>query len=267
MAFEFLSLSGSLTRAHALESLLAASTLDDEDAELCVNATMVDRVDVVAATATRMRLARHRREHPNGHASIWLPRRARVAARYADMLNPLPDHVDIGQLPQTPAPAHYTLVPATQIPDGEAAMVAGEYVFDVCRRARISRRRAGYIAAAAMELSDNAVAHAPDAMDPPVLAVVSFGRERSVEIAVTDAGTVISEAEDPVEIVRGIPGRAIAGEPGFLAQILRRGQQAGVAVTVHVLAGTAELVWTAAQHRTIRSRYVPGTTVVARIDV
>ena len=91
MPFEFLSLSGSLTRAHALESLLAASTLDHEDAELCINATMVERVDVVAATATRMRLARHQREHPTGHVSIWLPRRSATAARYADMLSPLPD--------------------------------------------------------------------------------------------------------------------------------------------------------------------------------
>jgi anti-sigma regulatory factor (Ser/Thr protein kinase) len=266
MPFEFLSLSGSLTRAHALESLLAASTLDHEDAELCINATMVERVDVVAATATRMRLARHQREHPTGHASIWLPRRSATAARYADMLSPLPDRVDFGQrFPNTPAPTHYTLVPATQIPDSEAAVLAGEYVFDVCRRARISRRRAGYIAAAAMELADNAVVHAPAALDVPVLAVNSFGRARVVELAVTDAGTAVSDADDPITIVRSIPGRAIAGERGFLGQILRRGRQAGLDVTVEVMAGVAHLVWTTTRHRTIRARYVPGMTVVARI--
>jgi anti-sigma regulatory factor (Ser/Thr protein kinase) len=182
------------------------------------------------------------------------------------MLSPLPDRVDFGrQLPNTPAPAHYTLVPATQIPDSDAAMLTGEYVFDVCRRARISRRRAGYIAAAAMELADNAVIHAPEALDAPVLAVNSVGRARVVELAVTDAGTTVSDADDPITIVRGIPGRAIAGEPGFLGQILRRGRQAGLDVTVEVLTGVAHLTWTTTRHRTTRTRYVPGMTVVARI--
>lgn len=216
MPFEILSLGASLTRRHALEGLLAASTLEGEDAELCIDATKVERVDVVAATATRMRLARHRREHPNGHASIWLPRRAPTAARYADMLSPLPDRVDFGQqLPNVPAPAHYTLVPATQIPDSESAMLVGVYAFDVCRRARISRRRAGYIAATAMELADNAVAHAPEALDVPVLAVNSFGRSRIVEVAVTDAGTAVSEADEPTAIVRSIPGARSWASAGF----------------------------------------------------
>jgi len=266
MPFEFLSLRGSLTRGHALEGLLAAGTVDDEHAELCIDATMVERVDVVAATATRIRLARHQREHPTGHASIWLPRRAATAARYADMLSPLPDRVGFGRhLPNASAPAHYTLVPATQILDSDAAMLAGEYVFDACRRARISRRRAGYIAAAAVEIADNAVTHAPEAVDVPVLAVNSFGRARIVELAVTDAGTAVSEADDPIAIVRSIPGRAIAGERGFLGHMLRRAQQAGVDVTVEILAGVAHLTWATTRHRTTRRRYVPGMTVVARI--
>jgi hypothetical protein len=144
-------------------------------------------------------------------------------------------------------------------------MLSGGYVFDACRKARISRQRARFISEATMELADNAVIHAADAADPPVLAVTSLGRERIVEVAVTDSGTTISEANDAPSLVRQIPGRAIAGEPGFLGQILRRGHEADVALTVEVFAGVARLVWTSAQHRTVRRRYVPGMTVVARI--
>jgi anti-sigma regulatory factor (Ser/Thr protein kinase) len=265
MSFEIFSLSGSLTGAYALETLLERTGGGgDPDTELCINAREVERVDVVAATATRMRLARHRREHPRGRASIWLPRRGQVAARYADLLTPLPADVHM-PLPGTQPPAHFALVPATQISDGEAARLAGEFLLDACARARISRRRARYATVAAMELADNALVHAAAAPDPPVLAVASLGRERVVEIAVTDAGTAVSEATDPLALVRTIPGRALAGAPGFLGQILIQGREAGVEVLVQVVAGTAHLVWTHNRHRTVRVRYVPGMTVLVRI--
>jgi anti-sigma regulatory factor (Ser/Thr protein kinase) len=260
--FDFLSLHGALRRERALEQLLAADTVLGADAELCINAQGVDYVDVVAATATRMRIARHRRLHPAGRVTIWLPETAGVAVRYRDMLEPLEDRVEtMGS--SAAAPAHYTLLPATSIDDSEAARLAGEYVFDACRDAHISRRRTGYITQAVIELADNAVTHATGATDAPVVAVNSFGRERSVEVAVTDAGTGIADAADPAEILRTLPGCAIAGGRGFLAQILRHGQQAGVEVTVEVIAGTARLRWSRTSHATVRRRHVPGLTVVA----
>jgi anti-sigma regulatory factor (Ser/Thr protein kinase) len=260
-----LSLSGALTRGRALEQLLGAGSASAPDTELCINAVSVDAVDVVAATATRMCIARHLRQHPRGSIVIWPPRHVPVAARLADLLSPLPERVVLAGGPSASAPAHYALTPASVIDDSEAANLVGEYVLRASREARIGRRRAGYIAQAAMELADNAVIHAAGAADLPVLAVTSVGRERIVEVAVTDAGTTVSEADDPVALVRAIPGRALGGDPGFLGQIVRRGRQAGVDVTVEVLAGTARLVWTATSHRTVQRRHVAGMTVVARI--
>lgn len=116
-----------------------------------------------------------------------------------------------------------------------------------------------------MELADNAVIHAAGAADPAIVAVSSFGRERTVEIAVTDAGTTISEAGDPAAVLREIPGRAVAGERGFLALILNKGRAADVDVAVRMVAGTGRLIWTPMRHRTTRGLHVPGMTVIARI--
>lgn len=262
---EFLSLTGDVTRAHALEGLLTDSVSEEEDSELCVNVGSVEAVDVVTGTATRMRIARHLREHPRGRVTIFPPRRSGVAARFIDLLSPLPDDVVLADPPGTEPPVHYALMPATVVGDPEAVALLGEYAFDVSLRARISRRRASFISAAVMELSDNALRHGIGATDQPVIAVAGFGRERVVEVAVTDAGSALSEAEDPAEIVRTIPGRAIAGDPGFLGQILQLGRAAGADVRVELMAGTARLRWNSSSHRTERHRHVPGTTVVARI--
>jgi anti-sigma regulatory factor (Ser/Thr protein kinase) len=261
---DMVSLSGPLRGDRALEQLLAPSVIQDPDSELCLNAHAVDSIDVVAATATRMRIERHLREHPRGSVTIWMPQHAAVAARFFDILNPLPERVHV-DTPESQPPAHFTLLPATPIADSEDAQLTGEVVLDACLKARIARRRAGYITEATMELADNAVIHARQARDPAVVAVSSFGRERTVEIAVTDTGTAISEAEDPVALLRAIPGRALAGERGFLGLILNKGRAAGVDVSVRIVAGTARLLWTTTQHRTERRRYVPGTTVIARV--
>jgi anti-sigma regulatory factor (Ser/Thr protein kinase) len=261
---DMVSLSGALRGDRALEHLLAPSAMQGPTTELCLNAHSVDSIDVVAATATRMRIERHLREHPRGVVTIWMPQHAAVAARYFDVLNPLPERVHV-DAPTSQPPAHFTLLPATPIADSEDAQLTGEVVLDACLRARIARRRAGYITEATMELADNAVIHAPDAPDPAVVAVSSFGRERTVEIAVTDAGAAISEADDPVALLGAIPGRALAGERGFLGLILTKGRAAGVDVSVRVVAGTARLLWTPMQHRTEQGRHVPGTTVIVRV--
>jgi anti-sigma regulatory factor (Ser/Thr protein kinase) len=265
MPYDMVSLAGPLRGDRALEELLAPSATQGEDAELCLNAHLVDSIDVVGATATRMRIHRHLREHPRGNVAIWLPQDAAVAARFYDMLRPLPDRVDVGEVPKSRAAAHFTLLPATLITDSEDAQLAGEVVLDACINARIARPRAGYITEATMELADNAVIHAGDAADPAVVAVSSFGRPLIVEIAVTDAGEAISEAENSLATLGAIPGRALSGERGFLGLILNKGRSAGVDVTVRIAAGTGRLLWTPTQHRTGRERYVAGTTVVARV--
>lgn len=262
---EFLSLTGDVTRARALEGFLTDSVSDEEDSELCIHTTSVDKVDVVTATAARMRIARHLREHVRGRVSIVLPGRNLVAARLHEMLSPLPSNVVAANVPGTDSRTNYVLVPATLVSDTEDVTLLGEFALDMCSHARISRRRGGFITQTVMELADNALRHGKGATDQPVLAVTSVGRERLVEIAVTDAGAALSEADDPPSEVRAIPGKAIGGHPGFLGQILQHGQRAGVDVRVEVMAGTARLLWTASRHRTERRSYVPGTTVVARI--
>jgi ABC-type transporter Mla MlaB component len=263
--FDILSLSGSLERDRALEALLAPSTMQGDDAELCINARAVNSIDVVTATAMRMRIERHLREYPRGFVSIWLPSQAAIAARFYDILEPLPAQVAVHPGLATNPPAHFTLLPATPLKDSEDARLIGEVVLDECLKARVSRRRAGDLTEATMVLTDHALLHAGSALDPPVVAVSSFGRERIVEIAVTDAGTGISEAADPAALLRTIPGRALKGERGFLGLILNRALAAGVDAQVQILAGTGRLLWTSTQHRTERRRSVPGTTVVVRI--
>lgn len=263
--FDHLSLHGQLRRDLALGQLLAPDMGQGEDVVLYFAADHVTLVDVVAATASSLRMARHLRLHPKGRIEIWRPKNQQIAARYLDMLDPLPDHVSVRESPTAKPPAHFTLLPATPIVDSESARLAGECVFDACADARISRRRAGYITAAVMELADNAVIHASGGEDPAFVAVSNFGRERTVEVAVTDCGEGISESGDEVKILRAIPGSAIRGERGFLAEILRRGHQAGVEVEVEMMAGRGRLRWSRTAHVAKKSGYVPGMTVVLRV--
>jgi anti-sigma regulatory factor (Ser/Thr protein kinase) len=261
---DIVSLSGHLQGDRALEQLLAASVAQDPDSELCLNAVAVDAIDVAAATAARMRIERHMRMYPQGTVTMWLPSSAPVAARFYDILSPPRDRLWV-ERPPGRRPRHFALLPATPVADSESARLTGEVALDACLEARIAPPRARYIAAATMELADNAVVHAEGAEDPAIVAVSSVGRERTVEIAVTDAGRAISEAPDPAAILSEIPGRAIAGHPGFLGLILARGRDAGVDVSVWMAAGTGRLRWTRTQHRTERKLYVPGTTVIARV--
>lgn len=259
------SLYGALTRARALELLMTPTAVLGDDARLVLAARLAEAIDVVGATATAMKIAQHRRLHPKGAVTFFLPRNAAVAGRYFELLEPLPDEVDVdGQ--REPAPANYALVPATQVTDSESAWLIGERVWDACRAARIGRRRAGYITEATMELADNALLHAGGASDAPVVCVSSFGRARIVEVSVSDSGTTISESEDSAAALRAIPGSGHQGGRGYLSVAMARAARAGVGLQVEAFAGTGRLLWRPTTHRTSRGRHVPGTTVVMRIS-
>lgn len=265
MSIDHVSLAGPLRGESALANLLVRSAQQAPDCELCINARAVDSINVVGATATRMRVARHLRQHPRGHVEVWQPGQRAVAARFYDILHPLPARAGMGARPETEPPAHFTLLPATAIEDSDAAHAIGELVWDHCLAARISELRAGYIALATMELTDNALIRAMGALDPPVVAVSSIGRERIVEIAVTDAGTSISEAADPAATLAKLPGQGVDGADGFLTMIHRRAAAVELDLKMRIAAGTGRLLWTATQHRTESGIHVEGMTVVARL--
>jgi anti-sigma regulatory factor (Ser/Thr protein kinase) len=209
-------------------------------------------------------MARHHREHEQGTVTLVLPSDPGLAARLSALLDPLPNWATLAEQVDAEPPANYALVPATIVEDSHGAVALGGWTLEACERARIAVKRSAFIAAAAMELADNAVVHAQDSTDPPVVAVTSAGRGRVVEIAVLDTGRGISES-DAREILRRIPRRALDGEPGFLGQILQRARKAHVQVQVQVLAGTGRLLWTSMRHRTVEGLYLPGTTVIVRV--
>ncbi len=262
---EWLSLSGDLTREHAVGQLLAPSTSAEADSELCLHAGSVQRLDAVAAAALRLRMARHHREHEQGTVTLVLPSNPGLAARLSALLDPLPNWVMLAEQVDAEPPANYALVPATIVEDSHGAVALGGWTLEACERARIAVKRSAFIAATAIELADNAVVHAQDPTDPPVVAVTNASRGPVVEIAVLDTGRGISESDAPREILRRIPRRALDGEPGFLGQILQRARKAHVQVQVQVLAGTGRLLWTSMQHRTVEGLYLPGTTVIVRV--
>lgn len=260
----WLSLTGALTGEQALEQLLQPAPVEAPDTELCMNMLTVESIDVIGAAATRMRIQRHLREHPQGSVTIWPPRRAGVAPRLSALLGEFSERIHF-EAPDTETPAHSVLLPATEVVDSDRARLIAEWLLDECEKARISERRAAYVTAAAMELVDNAVTHAGDAPDPPVVAVASIGRERIVEVVVNDSGTGISELEDPNALLALIPGRVLDGHRGFLSTVMIKAREARVDVIVRIVAGTGRLLWTPKQHRTESGNYVPGTTVIVRI--
>lgn len=74
---EYLSLSGDLTRANAVEKVLTVSTSDDAASEICLDAGPVERIDAVAAAALRLRMARHHRDAPSGNGHTRAAERGR----------------------------------------------------------------------------------------------------------------------------------------------------------------------------------------------
>jgi len=262
---EYLSLSGDLTRANAVEKVLTVSTSDDAASEICLDAGPVERIDAVAAAALRLRMARHHREHLQGTVTLVLPKEAEMAARLSALLDPPPERVTVvGHVNEQP-PANYALVPATPVEDSHAAVALGSWTLEACEWAGIARRRTAFVTAATMELADNAVVHAEGPTDAPVVAVTTATRGRVVEIAVVDTGRGIAESSDPREFLRTVPRRALDGEPGFLGNILQRAEKARVQVQVQIFAGTGRLLWTPMRHRTAVGRHLSGTTVVVRI--
>jgi anti-sigma regulatory factor (Ser/Thr protein kinase) len=111
------------------------------------------------------------------------------------LIAPPPDRVIITESPDLPERHRFALVPATPIPDHAAAVDAAEFALEACEAARVSDLRANLVAAAIAELSANALQHATGTVDPPVVAATVGGRERTLEVAVTDLGRGISEAE------------------------------------------------------------------------
>ena len=258
---DWLSVGGDLTREHALDCLLRPS---ERKSELVLVGPGVDRVDAVTGTAARLRFERHLRLSPEGQVMIQLPTRAPANEHLLELLSPLPTGVTVaGPTPTLPVPARFALVPATPLRDDAAARAAAEFALDACENARISESRANLVAYAVVELGANAIAHAVDSEDPPIVAVTVAGRERILEIAVSDLGRGICEARDPVAVLSALPGLGSGVNP--MADFLRRGAKRDVDVSLELFAGTGRLRWTQFRHRTSRGVWVPGTTVVARV--
>jgi anti-sigma regulatory factor (Ser/Thr protein kinase) len=194
---------------------------------------------------------------------IMPPSAAPVAEQLVELLTPHPDEVTITGSVELPDRPRFALVPATPVPDEEAAVAAAGFALEACDAARISEVRANLVGAAVAELSANALRHATDTQDPPVVAVAVSGRERTLEVAVTDLGRGISEANAPAELLRAVPGAK--GGSGFLADLIRRGTARSLEVSIEMTAGTARLRWRWNHHRTETLAYVPGTTIVVRI--
>lgn len=257
---EWLSLGGNVVRDVAPVCLFAPS---EPKSELVLVASGVGSVDVVAGTATRLRIARHFRQRPEGRVTIMPPSSASVAEHFIELLTPVPDGVTVSTPPELADPPRYALLPATLIPDDEAAVAAGAFALEACDRARIAPIRANLVAWAVVELSANALAHARGSDDPPVVAMTVSGRARVLEVAVSDLGRSISEAREAARLLGELPGTK--GGQGALADFLRRGANRDLDVRLEVFAGTGRLRWTPMRHRASGDTWVPGTTVVARV--
>ena len=260
-----ISLSGPVAGEAALTGFLGPEPADEEtDCDLMIAAATVDHVDVVTGAAARMRIARHLRRHPDGRVTLTPPKDGTVADRLLELLADLPDAVRIAPEREPVEHPRFALIPATQISDGQDAHAVGEFALEACEAARVSDERAGIVALATMELAENALLHAKDAEDSPVVAATVSGRERHVQIAVLDSGNGISEARSADKTLAAIPDHKNVA--GFLPELLRLGQRHDLKVSIEILAGTGRLGWRWNGHRSLRGIHVPGTTVIARID-
>lgn len=257
---EYLSMTGDIRRQVAPRCLL---TPGDANSELVIFAPGVTHVDVVSATATRLRVERHWRQHPGGRVSIERPTATGTAEQYLEMLAPLPAEVVIlgGEPPM--GSSRVALVPATPIADESAAVHAAGFALEACEAARISQARANIVALAIAELASNALRHATDTIAPVVVAATVHGRTRTLEVAATDLGQGFSEAKDAHRLLGRIPGAS--GGSGGLAHLIRQGRRRSVNVTVEMLAGRGRLRWAWNSHRAEPLAYIPGTTVVVRV--
>ena len=259
-----ISVAEDVRRDQALTSFLGVEPEGEPDTELMIYAGPVESLDVVTGAAARMRVARHLRKHPAGTVTLIPPRDGAVAGRLVDLLRPLPEGLTLTAWEDREDRPRYALLPATQIHDPEDAHLAGEAALEVCEAARVSEERAAIIALAVMDLAENALLHAEDATDPPIVAATVVGRERVVEVVVLDTGRGISESGDAEARLAALP--APLNGAGILPELLRIGKRHDLGVRIEVLAGTGRLRWRWNGHSTSRGLYVPGTTVVVTVS-
>ena len=258
---DWLSFGGDVRRDKALTSLLGPR---EAKAELVLFGPGVDNVDVVTGSAARLVIARQQRVRPDGRVLITPPTTAAVAERYLELLSPLPAGVAVTDAaPAAVDPPRYALLPATPVADYHAVNAAAEFSLEACDRGRISVVRANLVAWAVAELAENALVHAERTDDPPVVAMTVSGRERILEVAVTDLGRGLCDDPDVEARLRALPG--LRGGLSALSEFLSRGTRRGIQVSLEIYSGTGQLRWTQMRHRTSSGLWVPGTTVVARI--
>jgi hypothetical protein len=165
--------------------------------------------------------------------------------------------------PESPSPeVRYSVIPATQITDAEAAHLAGEAALEFCESLRISDERAGMVALAAMGLAEQAL-DADGATDSPVIAATVTGRTRLVELAVLDSGRAISESRSAKRALEMLT--APENGAAILPELLRIGQRHDLNVNIEVLAGTGRLRWRWNGHTSEEGNYFPGACVVVSI--
>jgi anti-sigma regulatory factor (Ser/Thr protein kinase) len=258
---EYLSITGDIRRQVAPRCLLMPG---DASSELVIFGPGVTNVDVVSATAARLRIERHERHHPGAQVSIVPPTAADTVDQYLEMLTPLPSNVVVFGAEVPMGRSRVSLVPATPIADESAAVDAAAFALEACEAARISQTRTNIVALAIAELGSNALRHATGMVDPVVVGATVHGRARTLEVAATDLGQGFSEEKDVHRLLGQIPGAS--GGSGGLAHLIRLGQKRNVNVTVEVLAGRGRLHWAWNSHRAEPLAYIPGTTVVVRVS-
>lgn len=200
---EYLSMTGDISRQVAPRCLLMPG---DDSSELVILAAGVTQIDAVAGTATRLRLARHLRRHPNAQVTMVPPTDPTIAGRYIELLSPLPSGMTIAGDEAAAEPGRFALVPATPISDESDAVAAAAFALEACDVAKVSYDRANLVALAVAELASNAIRHAIGTSDPVVVAATVRGRDRTIEVAATDLGQGLSEAADAARLIRTIPG-------------------------------------------------------------
>jgi anti-sigma regulatory factor (Ser/Thr protein kinase) len=259
-------LKGALRGARAVDAL--ADLLDTTGRRLELVACGLTRADAYTGAVVGAAIESHLAANAENSAQVWEPRNDETWSLLYWLTKPLPARSQWCGDRAVPVRDQRVLLPATPIPDPEAArLYTSVWLKSVAPTAGISRRHAAWLIEAGAHFLDNSLVHATESRIDVITAACLEPQGNDMQIVTVDLGQTIAGQDDPEAALRDAVARSREGLGLHgLNSIVELGQRRGADVSVRLAAGTAR-----ARNRGGRWRYeservhVPG--FVAGFDI
>lgn len=211
------------------------------------------RADAYTGAVVGAAIESHLAADPGNSVQLWEPRHDEAWSLLHWLTKPLPSRSQWSGDRLIPARDQRVLLPATPIPDPEAArLYTSVWLKSVAPALGISPQHAAWLVEAGAHFLDNSLVHASDSPIDVITAACHEPQGNDLQIVTVDLGQTIAGQEDPEAALRDAVARSRDEGLGLhgINSIVELGQRRGADVSVRLAAGSAR-----ARNRGGRWRY------------